>query len=455
MNRYLITILSMSILFFTACNKTSKKELTLLQKIKEKKTLDVVILNSPTSYYVGANRELGFEYDLISEYAKAIEVDLNLTIVNTTNEALELSKEDVGDITIASISITEDREKEFLFGPKYYSVKEQLVCHSSLYKKKKMPKKIEDMLGLNIMVGQNTSYEKILQTLATEVEGLEFNTTNEFSSEQLLEMTFKKEIDCTVVDSNIFMLNQRYYRDLVKTIELGDRKNLAFIIRKGDESVNESLYKWLNTYEYSGEKDELTDFYYAFLGVFDYYDTKIFYKRLKNRLPKYKKHFQGAGEKYKLPWMLLAAQSYQESHWNPRAKSYTGVRGMMMITQATAKQIGVKNRLDVKESIYGGAKYLRMLEKRFPPEIKGKTRWAFTLAAYNVGMGHVLDAQKLARKMNKNPYSWKDIKEILPLLTQKKYYRNLKYGYARGNEPVKYVNAIQSYFDIIEKDEVK
>ena len=295
-----------------------------------------------------------------------------------------------------------------------------------------MPKKIEDMVGLNILVGENTSYEKTLEALKTTVEGLEFNTTTEFSSEQLLEMTFKKEIDCTVVDSNIFMLNQRYYRDLVKTLDLGDRKNLAFVIRKGDESVNESLYKWLNTYEYSGAKDELTDFYYAFLGVFDYYDTKIFYIRLKNRLPKYKKQFKAAGEKYDIPWMLIAAQSYQESHWEPLAKSYTGVRGMMMITLSTAKLLGVKNRLNVKESIFGGAKYLRMLEKKFPPEIKGKTRWAFTLAAYNVGMGHILDAQTLARKMNKNPYSWKDIKEILPLLTQKKYYKNLKYGYAEG-----------------------
>ena len=136
-----IAVLSIFTFLFSACNETTAPKMTLLQKIKEKKSLDVVILNSPTSYYVGADRKLGFEYDLISDYAKAMEVDLNLTIVHTTNEALAFTKEGIGDITIASISITKDREKEFIFGPKYYSVNEQLVCHSSLYKKKKCLKK--------------------------------------------------------------------------------------------------------------------------------------------------------------------------------------------------------------------------------------------------------------------------------------------------------------------------
>jgi membrane-bound lytic murein transglycosylase F len=128
---------------------------------------------------------------------------------------------------------------------------------------------------------------------------------------------------------------------------------------------------------------------------------------------------------------------------------------MMMLTRATAKQIGIKNRLHPKESIFGGAKYLKMMEKRFPPEIKGKNRWAFTLAAYNVGMGHIHDAQVLARKLNKNPYAWNDIREVLPLLSQKKYYKTLKYGYARGNEPVKYVDSIQNYLNIIYQNELK
>ena len=124
-----------------------------------------------------------------------------------------------------------------------------------------------------------------------------------------------------------------------------------------------------------------------------------------------------------------------------------------MLTQTTAKHLGIKNRMDPKQSIYGGAKYISQIEKRFGDEVKGLNRIAFALAAYNVGMGHLHDAQTLARRMNKNPNSWRDIKTVLPLLSQKKYYKQLKYGYARGSEPVRYVSAIQQYADIIHQAE--
>ncbi|MFT5660312.1 MAG: membrane-bound lytic murein transglycosylase F [Sulfurimonas sp.] len=434
---------------------TSKPK-TVLEKIQEKETLNVVILNSPTTYYAGAEKELGFDYELISAFAKSIHVDVNLSVVFTVSEALQKSREGLGDITVSGLTVTDKRKEEFKFGPQYHTVQEQLICSSEMYKTKTFPRNEDDMRGLKIIVGKDTSYESTLNTLKDTIDGFEFTTTTEYSTEQLLDLTHKGEIDCTVADSSIFMINQRYYPKLVRALVLSDSKSLAWIIRDDtDKSLNDALYKWLNRYERSGKMAELRDYYFTFLSIFDYYDTSIFYKRLENRLPQYKKHFVGAGEKHNIPWMVLAAQSYQESHWNPNATSHTGVRGMMMLTNNTAKLLGVKNRIDVKQSIYGGAKYLRVIDRKLPPEIKGKNRWAFTLASYNVGYGHILDAQGLARKLNKNPYSWIDIKEVLPLLTQKKYFRKLKYGYARGNEPVKYVDAIQNYYDIIQKHEAK
>jgi len=428
---------------------------TLLEKIQDKKRLDVVIVNSPTIYYKGSQQELGFEYELISAFAKDIGVDLNLTVVNTVAQALQKSRDGVGDITVAGLSVTQEREKEFKFGPRYFGVTQELVCHNSMYKNKTIPKELKDLVGLKITVGKGTSFEQTLLELKKELSGFDFNTSLEFSTEDLLEEVDKQNIDCTVADSNIFMINQRYHPKLVKTLTLSDRESLAWILREGDDSLKNRLFRWLNRYTSSGKMEETEAFYYAYLGVFDYYDTTVFTKRMKKLLPKYKKYFKEAAKKYDLPWELLAAQSYQESHWNPKAKSYTGVRGMMMLTQSTAKELGVKNRLNVRESILGGAKYLKQLEKRLSKEIKGKTRLEFALAAYNVGMGHIHDAQTLAKKLNKNPYSFKDIKAVLPLLTQKKYYKSLKYGYARGNEPVHYVNSIHGYLDIIMKNEAK
>ena len=447
---------SSKILFLSADNARSvgdnrhikKRKLTLLEKIKKRKHLDVVILNAPTVYYVGETNRKGFEYDLLADFAKSIEVDLNLTIVSTVQEALKLTQKGIGDITAAALTVNNEYKKEFNFGPYYNTITEQLICHNSLYKKGIMPKSIDDLAGLKIEVGKQTHYETTLSRLKTKIEGFDYNTS-QLSTEQLLEKVWKKEIDCTVADSHIFMISQRYYPELVRVITLSDKRNLAWIIQKGDDSLNEALFRWLNKYERSGKMAELQGFYFDFLDIFDYFDTKVFYKRLKTTLPKYERYFKKAGKKYNIPWMVLAAQSYQESHWKPSAKSYTGVRGMMMLTNETAKILKVKNRLNAGQSIDGGAKYFDMMRKLLPDDLDKKNLWAISLAAYNIGIGHIYDAQILAKKLNKNPYSWNDLKVVLPLLSQKKYYKNLRYGYARGNEPVRYVDAIQHYYDII------
>lgn len=432
---------------------------TILETIQSKGKIDVIILNAPTVYYVGANETKGFEYDLIYAYAQSIGVDLNLTVVHTVKEALELTRQGVGDITVASLAVNEERAKEFKFGPLYHTITEQLICHNSLYKEKKMPQHIDDLKGLKVMVGEDTAYESTLSSLqADDVsivgDSFRFRASRESSTEQLLKKVWEKDLDCTVADSHVFMINQRYYPELVKVMDLSQRKHLGWIVREGDDSLVDSLYRWLNRFERSGKLKELNGFYFDFLKLFDYYDTKVFYRRIQTRLPKYEKYFKAAGKKYDIPWIILAAQAYQESHWNPNATSPTGVRGLMMLTNATAKLMKVKNRLNVQESIEGGAKYFAMIRKKFPKEVKGKHLWAFTLAAYNVGLGHIHDAQGLAKKLNKNPYSWQDLKSVLPLLAQKKYYRNLKYGYARGNEPVRYVDAIQHYYSIILKKRI-
>ncbi len=422
---------------------------TTLDNIKGKRRLDVIILNSSTVYYVGSEGEMGFEYELISSYAEDIGVELNLTVVKSTEEALELSKKGLGDITVAGLSRTKEREKEFVFGPKYYVVQEQMICHKDIHREKNFPKDMEDLSGLNILVGESSSHEQLFKNLSNNYPEMKVQYSSEYSTEQLLEMVWKREIDCTVADSNVFAINQRYYPELSMAFAVSERRELAWILREGDSTLKDDLDSWFNRCEQAGRMMELRDFYYSYINLFDYYDTKLFHKRLKSRLPKYEKHFKRSAQEHDISWTLLAAQSYQESHWNAKARSYTGVRGMMMLTQTTAVDLGVKNRLDPKESIYAGAKYISKIEKGLEDEIKGRNRMSFALAAYNVGMGHIHDAQTLARRMNKDPYLWRDIKTVLPLLSQKKYYKQLKYGYARGSEPVRYVSSIEKYADIL------
>jgi membrane-bound lytic murein transglycosylase F len=150
-----------------------------------------------------------------------------------------------------------------------------------------------------------------------------------------------------------------------------------------------------------------------------------------------------------LDWRLIAAISYQESHWRPRAKSPTGVRGMMMLTQPTAKEVGVTNRLDAQQSLEGGAHYFLKLHQRLPEEIQEPDRTWFTLAAYNVGWGHLEDAREITHFQGGDANRWVDVKERLPLLERKEWYKYTKHGYARGNEPVTYVQRIRHYYEVL------
>ena len=421
-----------------------------LEKIEAKKSLDVVMVNGPTTYFVGAIGKEGFEYLLMKKFADHLDVNLSLHVVSTVNEAMALTKEGVGDITAGALTRTKEREAEYRFGPSYASVKELVICHQKMIKHQAFPRSISDLIGLNIVVGKDTSYDETLTELQKELPELLYETSIEHSSEQLLALVAEDKIDCTVVDSNIFSVNNRYYPALRKAFSISENKKLAWILRDGEKELNAKLIAWLSKLECSGEMAQLKDHYYSNTQQFNYVNISVFHKRLKSRLLKYKKLFIKAAQKYEIPWTLLAAQSYQESHWDRLAKSPTGVRGMMMLTLPTAKEMGVKYRLNASQSIYGGAKYFAQLLKRVSPDVEGIDRYKFAFAAYNVGMGHLIDARALARKLGRNPDSWKDLKTVLPLLAQRKYYKDLKYGYARGQEPVDYVEAIYEYHAILE-----
>ncbi|QOY54285.1 membrane-bound lytic murein transglycosylase MltF [Candidatus Sulfurimonas marisnigri] len=451
-----IIFLSISFFIFGWLSHTAYKPVhkiekpSVFEKIKKTKLLNVVLLNSPSTYYIGPNEPQGFEYDLLNSYATSLGVELNITTANTTKEAIELSRNPNIHITSASLAKTKIREKNFNFGPSYFEVQEQVVCYRGMLWDGVFPKDVEDLAGLRIIVGEDTSYSETIQKLQEDGFDINASYTSEFSTEELLEKVASNEIDCTIADSNIYSLNQRYFPNIALAFAVSNREQLAWVLAPNSKELEADMYSWLNGFDQSGEMARLKDHYYSFVQFFDYYNTKMLYKRIKSRLPKYRSYFKEFGKKYNIPCSVLAAQSYQESHWNPKAKSFTGVRGLMMLTLSTAKQLGVKNRLDPKESVKGGARHLNQMIKNVPQGVEGEDRLKFALAAYNIGMGHVKDAQILAKMMGLNQNVWNDLKKALPLLSQKKYYKKLKHGYARGSEPVKYVDSIYDYRGILE-----
>ncbi|MFO8085888.1 MAG: membrane-bound lytic murein transglycosylase MltF [Desulfobacterales bacterium] len=440
-------LLLSAIWLFSGCSPLSGNENDrVLERILEKGKMVVLTRNAPTTYYFGPDGATGYEYDLITAYAAHLGVDVKFETRGTIENVLEALANGEGDIAAAGLTLTEKREKYFLFGPPYFQVQQQLVCRRG----GRIPGSIEEIGQVSIEVTAKSSYVERLQELEREVPDLTWQPTV-FTTEQNLERVWQGKVDCTVADSNIVSLNRRYMPELVVAFPLSETEDLAWALPPGAHKLEQSIKKWFSQLD-----DSLSTIlygrYYAHVEIFDYVDIARFIRRIHNRLPSYRKIFKEAGKKYDIDWKFLAAMAYQESHWDPHAQSPTGVRGIMMLTQQTANQLGVENRLDPRQSIMGGARYFSNLYGRIPDGVPEPDRTWITLAAYNVGMGHIFDARNLARKLGKDPDSWVKFREVLPLLAQPQYYQNLRYGYARGSEPVRYVARIRNYYDILNND---
>ena len=295
----------------------------------------------------------------------------------------------------------------------------------------------------------HSSYSQELLELKPQYPELHWSETTEQTAEELLMMVLDETIDYTIVDSTELDLNRRFHPELAVAFTVGKPQTLAWAFpQSADYSLFTKVIEFFGEQNAKGKIAQLQEKYYGHVEKFDYVGARQFHHAAQNKLEPYKDYFvESAGED--IDWRLLAAQSYQESHWKPKAKSPTGVRGMMMLTLRTAKQLGISNRLDPKQSIEGGAEYFRKVKKRVPDRIVEPDRTWFALAGYNVGWGHVEDARIITQQQGADPDKWSDVKERLPLLQKKKWYKKTKHGYARGAEPVRYVTNIRRYYDVL------
>ncbi|GFO71429.1 membrane-bound lytic murein transglycosylase F [Bathymodiolus japonicus methanotrophic gill symbiont] len=429
-------------LLLGSCSETDP----VMKDIRRQGKLIALTLNTSTTYYLRENdTPMGFEYDLTKALADSLNIDVEYKVADNIEEMLSAINNGEGHVVAAGLTRTSAREQQYLFGPDYKTVQQQVVCH----RKSKLPKNIDDLLGKSILIIAQSSYQEALQEQQKEYPELKWQATSKLSTEQVLEKLVKKEVDCTIVDSNIFSLNHRYYPDLEEAFPFSEQQSLAWVLPPDSAAFKQYVTDWFLQIESNSTLSIINERYYGYVDIFDFYNNHIYLKRIKSRLPKYETAFREVAEQYQIPWTLLAAQAYQESHWNAGARSHTGVRGLMMLTQSTAKAMGVKNRNNPRQSIKGGAKYLNQMRKRVPEDVVAEDRIWFALAAYNIGFGHLLDARKLARDLGKSPSTWHDLKEVFPLLSQKKYYKKLEYGYTRGTEPVKYIDRIRYYQDVL------
>jgi membrane-bound lytic murein transglycosylase F len=313
---------------------------------------------------------------------------------------------------------------------------------------------VEDLVGKTIRVRGETSYEERLNQLKKNRFDITIKAPHNVSTEEIVEDVAKGRTDITVADSNVALLNRRYYPDIRIAFPIGKPQSLGWAVKKGEGALLDRINTFFDKIKQDGTFDEIYKQYYAYVEEFDHLDIKKFQQRIKTRLPKYEQIIRNACERHGFDWRLVTALIYQESQFNPLARSFTGVKGLMQLTLPTAREMGIENRLDPEQSIMGGVRYLRKLYDLYD-QAQGPDRLLIALAAYNVGKGHVLDARRLAWKMKLNPNKWSSIEKTLPLLSNRKYYKQSRYGYCRGSEPVFHVQSILTYYDILKRDAIE
>ena len=380
--------------------------------IQRRGKLIVGTINNPISYFINAEGQSGLEYELSKAFADYLNVELEIKPLNNSEELFTALNDHAIDIAAANLFYQPNKVEHFQLGPSYYSASWQIA-----YRKGKNP-------HLTWVVDKKQTQEELLLQVA---DG---------------------KIDYTIANSLDISAAQHIKPQIAVAFDLTDEMSVHwYLANNASNELQSALLDFMNGAIDSGLIANIEEKYFSHFRDFDYVDAKSYLNAIETILPKFEPLF--TKHKGDLDWRLLAAIAYQESHWNPDATSPTGVRGIMMLTKDTAEHMKIQDRTDPEQSIKAGSEYLHWLLEQMPTSINDEERIWFALAAYNMGLGHLLDARRLTKNLGGNPDNWLDVKKNLPLLAEKRYYSNLKYGYARGYEAFQYIENIRRYMNSI------
>ncbi len=332
------------------------------------------------------------------------------------------------------------------FGPSYQSVRELLVCNRD----NPTLSELADLKAKTFAVAAGSAQEVALREVQVNLPALQWQARRKVTAMDLLAEVAAGKLDCAVANKLQLAAAHNYHPNLVAALDVAPPSSLAWgFSMDADPDLLKQVQFFFNRIRQDGTLNRLLDRYYGHNNRLDRQDAAAFVTSIRTLLPRYRRMFEEAATITGEDWRLLAALAYQESQWDPLATSYTNVRGMMMLTEDTADRMKLNNRLDARESILAGAKYLALLKEQMPSRIPEPDRTWLALAAYNQGYGHLEDARILTSRAELDPDSWSDVKKRMPLLNQPGYYRTLKHGYARGGEAVILVESIRNYYDML------
>ncbi len=414
-----------------------------LDGLKKRGRLRMITRNNALTYFIHRGMQVGYEYELLKEFARRNDLRLEIVIPDDHAKLLDYLNEGKGDVVAAAMTINEDRSAMAEFTTPYNEVDEVVVVRSEeedIYG-------FGDLAGRTVHVRGSSSFLAPLRAAADSVEGLEIvELPGDVETEEIMLAVEDGTYDVTIADSNLLEVEQAYGHDLKAAFSIGPA-SLGWAVREDNPALLAALNQYI-----SQEKRGL---FFNLMRKKYFENIRTIAKSkdslrvdLSGQLSPYDDHVKRFAGHYGQDWRLITAQMYQESRFDPDAVSWVGAQGLMQVMPATGEQMGFTELHDPEEGIHAGVKYMDHLLGRFDPKLPMETRVHFALASYNVGYGHLLDARRLARQKGWDANRWfGHVEEAMLLLSRPEYYSRARYGFCRGGQPVHYVENIQQYYD--------
>ena len=414
-----------------------------LDEVMTRGTLRVVSRVNPATFVIDKHGPSGIEFELARAFAADLGVELEMLPAANIGDAYSALDRGVADIAASGLTARVEGKLSYLYSSPYLEVSQQIVYRSGT----RRPSSMNDLAGARVMVLAQTSSADALRDTQHALPALSWQEATRIETFELLKKIVDGEIDYAVVKSNEFFMHQGLFPGLEVAFEIERPEQLSWATsrKRHNSRLYQTMQSFLGAYEASGDLDLLRERFFGYLPEINRRALKAFAERADRQLPRLEKVMRRIGKEEGVDWRLLAAISYQESHWNPQAVSRTGVAGMMMLTKATAAEVGVSDRRNMEQSLRGGARYFHDLLSQVSEDIAPPDRELFALAAYNIGPGHVEDARKLATLRGADPNVWAEVEPQLLLLSKREWHSRTRYGYARGFETASFVNRIRQY----------
>lgn len=415
--------------------------------------LVILTVNGPATYFEDAQGlPSGFEYDLATLFAREIGAKPAFVVTDNPAHIDKLLRAGQAHLAAAALARHFDFPGGLAWGPAYFTTQHQIVGRGADPAK---PKALADIAEKRVGVIDESVAEYLLSgptPFEPNVERLPPGT----STADLLERVARGSLDYALVESTRFTLARRYFPQLEVAFNVAKPAEYAWLVSTVDKRrILSAATPFFERIRKDGTLKRLVDRHYGHAARITAVDSVTLIERIATQLPKLKPYFEEAEGVSGLDWRLIAALGYQESHWDASATSPTGVRGLMMLTEETAVRLQVRNRLDARDSIVGGARYFALLKESISPRIAEPDRTWLALAAYNLGLGHLEDARILTQKNSLNPDKWQDVRQVLPRLAEPESFSKLKHGYARGSEAQQLVDNVRNYYDILIRMEAR